>query len=64
MRTEMRLHEREHGRGILRRMVYELFGVGGVGGELPVPVTAAAKPVSGGDMNPDTETMAGSTDIH
>jgi len=28
----MRLHEREHRRYILRRMVYELFGVGGEDG--------------------------------
>lgn len=33
----------EKGRGILRRMVYELFGVGG-DDELPTPATGAAQP--------------------
>ena len=40
--TEMKLYEREHRRYILRRMVYELFGVGGEDGGRPISAAAAA----------------------
>ena len=57
--TEMRLHEREHRRYILRRMVYELFGVGGEDGGRPISAAAAAKPVSEEDARSGAETTAG-----
>ena len=56
--TEMKLYEREHRRYILRRMVYELFGVGGENGGRPISAAAAAKPVSGGDARSGAETTA------
>lgn len=57
--TEMRLHEREHRRYILRRMVYELFGVGGEDGGRPISAAAAAKPVSEEDARSGAETTVG-----
>ena len=57
--TEMKLYEREHRRYILRRMVYELFGVGGEDGGRPISAAAAAKPVSGGDARSGAETTVG-----
>lgn len=59
--TEMKLYEREHRRYILRRMVYELFGVGGEDGGRPISAAAAAKPVSGGDARSGAETTVGGT---
>lgn len=59
--TEMKLYEREHRRYILRRMVYELFGVGGENGGRPISAVAAAKPVSGGDARSGAETTVGGT---
>lgn len=55
----MELYKREHRRYILRRMVYELFGVGGENGGRPISAAAAAKPVSGGDARSGAETTAG-----
>lgn len=57
--TEMKLYEREHRRYILRRMVYELFGVGGEDGGRPISAAAAAKLVSEEDARSGAETTAG-----
>lgn len=57
--TEMKLYEREHRRYILRRMVYELFGVGGEDGGRPISAAAAAKPVSEEDARSGAETTVG-----
>lgn len=59
--TEMKLYEREHRRYILRRMVYELFGVGGEDGGRPISAAAAAKPVSEEDARSGAETTVGGT---
>lgn len=59
--TEMKLYEREYRRYILRRMVYELFGVGGEDGGRPISAAAAAKPVSEEDARSGAETTVGGT---